>query len=116
MVKLDFICNKDGCSAIVQNVLCTNGKPIGEHPAHCGEPMAIDWMKLPQGVQEFIPFTTRNIHPDGKPLLVRNKGDLLRYRREYGVVHVDDPGLVAEGNQIVRKGAKIGKVFDFGKR
>jgi hypothetical protein len=103
MVKLDFICNRDGCEHIERDVLSTNGKPVTPLE-HCGQPMTVYWMTLPQSVQEFTPFTTRNIHPDGKPLLVRNKGDLQRYYREYGVVHYDDPNLVAQGNEIVRRG------------
>lgn len=116
-VKLDFICDHDKCGHVMVDILCTDGKPVGDHPVHCGKPMVIDWMTLPQSVQEFESFTTRNIHPDGKPLLVRNNGDLQRYYREYGVVHVPDPDLVAEGNQLVRRGAKMPSTFvDMGSR
>lgn len=116
MVKLDFICDKDACGAIQRDVLCTAGEPIVQ-PMHCGVPMAVHWMTLPQSVQEFEAFTTRNIHPDGKPLLVRNKGDLQRYYREYGVVHVPDPDLVAEGDKLVRRGARMPTTFiDMGSR
>jgi hypothetical protein len=78
--------------------------------------MQMSYKNLVQSVQEFVPFTTRNIHPDGKELLVRNKGDLQRYYKEYGVVHYDDPNLVAQGGEIVRKTPKMGKVFDMGHR
>lgn len=115
MARLDFICDNEACGHIVQDVITKNGEPLAPLK-HCGKPMVVQWMTLPQSAQVFEAFTTRNIHPDGKPLKVRNKGDLQRYYQQYGVVHVDDPSLVAEGSEIRRKGAKIGKVFDFGKR
>lgn len=115
-VMLDFICSKDECDHLVLNVLCTDGKPVAEHPQHCGTPMSVHWMTLPQSVQEFVAFDTRNIRPDGQSVHIGSKGDLEFAAREYGVRHMDDPELVAEGDQIVRKSSKIGKVFDMGGR
>jgi hypothetical protein len=115
-VMLDFRCNNDNCNHRQENVLSSGGEPVGEHPMHCGERMVIDWMTLPQSAQEFVAFDTRNITPDGKSVHVGSRGDLAFYAREYGVRHVDDPDLVAEGDQIVRKSRGVGKVFDFGGR
>jgi hypothetical protein len=117
MIRHDYRCDNDECGHIERDVLVPSDPKQRVRPVHCGRPMYEYFGEnLAQSVQEFVPFTTRNIHPDGKELLVRNKGDLQRYYREYGVVHVDDPGLVAEGNQIVRKGARMGTVFDMGGR
>ena len=52
MVKLDFICSRDECEHVIQDVLCTNGEPVGEHPVHCDRPMVIHWMTLPQGLSK----------------------------------------------------------------
>lgn len=112
----DFVCQNDSCDYRVRDVICPMDKPESAAPVHCGKSMVIDWMQLPIAAQVFEPFVTRNIHPDGKPLLVRNKGDLQRYYQQYGVIHVDDPDLVAEGGEIRKKGSRIGKVFDMGGR
>lgn len=104
MARHDFVCSNAKCDHIQMDAICS-GADESTYPRHCGKPMEINWMSLPNSVQAFEPFTTRNIHPDGKPLLVRNKGDLQRYYKQYGVVHYDDPNLVAEGNEIRRKGS-----------
>jgi len=100
-IRHDFCCQV--CEERVPDVVCSTGDVDASAPTHCGKPMVIDWMVLAHSVQEFSAFVTRNIHPEGKPLLVRNRGDLQRYYQQYGVVHMDDPNLVAEGGEIVRK-------------
>ena len=66
MVTYDVICAKDGCEHVVLEVGFSNGKPI-DPIEHCGLPMDIWWNSVDFGTSEFQSFTTRNIHPDGKP-------------------------------------------------
>ena len=111
-IRHDFICN---CGHLLENVLVQD--PDRDAPKHCGRSMEISYQKLELATSVFTPFVTRNIHPDGQPLLVRNRGDLQTYYRQYGVVHVDDPNLVAEGSEIRRKAPKMPSTFiDLGRR
>lgn len=68
--------------------------------------MDVDYRSYRQAVESFEAYTTTHIHPDGKPLYVRNSGDLKRLETEYGVKRVDDPGLMARNGEFVRKQAK----------
>lgn len=113
----DFICNQ--CSEVVPDIICPMSDPESAAPDHCGEKMSIYWQALEIGVSTFEPFVTRNIHPDGKPLLVRNTGDLKRYYKEYGVIHVPDPDLVAVGSEIRKKekwNVKASSFVDMGRK
>lgn len=116
MPRRDYICSE--CEHMEKDVVFSSA--VGAEasaPLHCGKRMDVDWRDLPLSTAEFEPFVTRNIHPDGKPLLVRNQGDLLRYAQEYGVRHVPDPDLVAVGNEIRRKSSWNPSAFvDMGKR
>ena len=114
-VRHDLICSVGECEYFILDELVDVDSPES-FPRHCDRPMEIWFNNLRPGIAEFTPFVTKNIHPDGKPLLVRNRGDLQRYYKEYGVVHVDDPELVAIGNEIRKAPKSIGKVFDMGGR
>lgn len=104
MPRHDFVCANDTCDHYLQDVLLVGiDDKKWEIPQHCGKPMEISYMSLDIPVHEFQAFTTRNIHPDGKELPVRNRGDLAFYAREFGVRHVDDPDLVAVGSEIRKK-------------
>lgn len=115
MVRHDLICNASDCEAVILDQAVDINDPAS-FPQHCGQPMVVWWNNLRPGISDFEAFETRNIHPDGKLLKVRNKGDLQRYYKEFGVVHYDDPDLVAVGNEIRRRPKSIGKVFDMGGR
>lgn len=110
MVFHDFMCAIDECPKVEMNVLVSTSDEA-TWPQCCGQTMEISYQKSDIGISNFVAFETRNIHPDGKPLKVRNKGDLLRYAREYGVRHCDDPDLVAEGTEIRRRGPRAPLVF-----
>lgn len=110
----DFSCDKCGSRAI--DVVC-GYPPEKDAPIHCGQPMSLDWMQLPQSAQVFEAITTRNVLPDGQSFRIASKGDLEFIAREYGIRRdYDDPDLEARGSEIRKKTPKIGKVFDFGGR
>lgn len=116
MIKHDMVCAKDGCGFLESDVAFINGEPDNPR-VHCEQPMEISWVNLDVGIAVFQPFVTRNIHPQGKPLTVRNTGDMKRFSREFGVVRVDDPDLVADGTEIRRKSSWHPSAFmDMGKR
>lgn len=54
---------------------------------------------------------TTNIHPEGKPLYVRNSGDLKRFETEFGVKQVNDPHLKSYGGEFRREDKPKGRVF-----
>lgn len=118
MPRHDFVCANDSCSHFEQDVVVVGiDDSKWEIPEHCGKPMAISYINLDVPVKVFEAFTTRNIHPDGKELPVRNRGDLAFYAREYGVRHVDDPELEAVGGEIRKKGPRAPSLFmDMGSR
>lgn len=104
MPRHDFVCSNDACSHFEQDVFLAGiDDTKWEVPAHCGKPMAISYQDLNIPISVFEAFTTRNIHPDGKELPVRNRGDLAFYAREFGVRHVNDPDLEAVGSEIRKK-------------
>lgn len=118
MPRHDFVCAKDGCPHFEQDVVLIGiDENKWEIPQHCDLPMAISYVNLDIPVSTFEAFTTRNIHPDGKELPVRNRGDLAFYAREYGVRHVPDPDLVAVGGEIRKRSPGPPSSFvDMGRR
>ncbi len=118
MPRHDFICSKDGCPHFEQDVILVGVDPAKwTVPQHCGQPMEISYINLDVPMHNFEAFTTRNIHPDGKELPVRNRGDLAFYAREYGVRHFNDPDLVAVGGEIRKKSPGAPSSFmDMGRR
>lgn len=94
-----------------QEVLTQKVDPDGARPEHCGKKMEQTLAGGRQSMQNFESYTTTHIHPDGKPLKVRNSGDLKRYQREFGVYRVDDPGLRSENGSFVRNQEHRNRVF-----
>lgn len=104
MPRHDFVCYSETCTHFESDVVLVGiDESKWEIPQHCGKPMEISYVCLDIPMHNFEAFTTRNIHPDGKELPVRNRGDLAFYAREYGVRHVNDPNLVAVGSEFRRK-------------
>lgn len=89
----DFVC--DACGHIEKDVVgvgCENGSD-SVRPDHCGQPMDTYYGNVSFSARVFEPFKTRNLHPDGEEVEVKNSDDLRRYQREFGVRLVDDPDL-----------------------
>ncbi len=118
MPRHDLICAKDDCNHVQPDVIFVGiDESQWKMPKHCGVPMEICYQNLDVPMHNFESFTTRNIHPDAKPITIRNRDDLAFVAREYGVRHVNDPNLVAVGNEIRRKGPDAPSTFmDMGRR
>lgn len=118
MPRHDFVCVKDGCLHYEKDVvLIGTDDTKWEIPKHCRKPMEISYINLDVPISIFEAFDTRNIHPDAKRIHIGSRGDLAWAAREYGVRHVDDPNLVAEGGEIRRKGPSAPSAFvDMGSR
>lgn len=113
MVRHDFVC--ETCRYIERDQMMPSDPAQWVPPMHCGAPM--DWFpnaELP--VQVFEAFSTRNIRPDGEPMMIRGKDDLAFAAREYGVRHYNDPDVVAVGGEIRKKSRGAGVMIDMGRR
>lgn len=104
----DFSC---GCGHVERNVASPKCDPDSVRPEHCGKPMEIDWTGYRQCIEVFEAHMTTNIHPEGKPLYVRNSGDLKRFETEFGVKQVNDPHLKSYGGEFRREDKPKGRVF-----
>ncbi len=112
MPRWDFKCEK--CGRIEQDVTSPRCDPEPVWPTCCGQRMEMLY-GFKQPISFFEPFETS--HFDGKPRTIRTRGELAAMEREFGLQHVDDPNLVADGaGKFVHVSNTKREYFDVGRR
>ena len=117
MPTWDFQCS--ACEKKALDVVYHRCDPEPVWPICCGERM--EMLFSTKVSPAFEPFTTTNIHPEGKPLKVRTRKDLISFQNEFGVQQVDDPNLISTGTKphnqrFSQKDTTNRKYFDVGRR
>lgn len=114
MPRWDFECSQCGKKEIDVTHYRCDPEPVW--PSCCGQRMEMLFGGFNQSVTFFEPFTTTNLHHEGKELHVRTQKELSHLQNEMGVQRVDDPDIKADGGRFVRDTSVKQQVFDCGRR